>query len=328
MQNKKINGLLCNGSKEIFSLDETNAMRGLWCLIVVLVHIPAAYQNRLQDMLGSFAYIGVSFFFMTSGFGLMLGIEKNGFGKMTGFWKRRLPKLLIPMVIMNLLTMAVTFVETGKMDWIQLIRITGYVRQLLLFYLVFWSGCQFAYKYITPAYRKCFLYGEVLILILILYAASFLLSMPLWPVESVGFLLGMLLAQHRKRVGGLFERKWMLKCVVACVCSAIVGLVYIKIKHIDFIGDYIVRILLNICIQLFVLCVNNRVSVVTALTRFLGKISYEIYLLHGVVFSFLIMLPVDFGSWPFIILSLMLTVLLSAVVEGISTRINKYFPKE
>lgn len=324
MQNMKYR-LLRNASGEVFSLEETNAMRGLWCLIVVLVHIPATYQNRIQDMLGSFAYIGVSFFFMTSGFGLMLNIEKNGFGKMTGFWKRRLPRLLIPMEIMNILTMTVTFAKTGKVDWLQLISITGFVRQLLLFYLVFWAGCQIASKFITPTYRKRFLYGAVLILILALYAASFVLSIPLWPVESVGFLLGMLLAQHKKRASAFFAGKWLLKCVVAFVCSAILGLIYIKMKHIVFVGDYIIRILLNICIQTFVLCVNYRVSVSNVLTKFLGKISYEVYLLHGVVFSFLIMLPVNFGSWPFIIASLTLTVLLSALVELISRRINENF---
>ena len=35
-----------------FNRENSGVMRGFWCLIVVLVHIPAAYQNRVQDMLG------------------------------------------------------------------------------------------------------------------------------------------------------------------------------------------------------------------------------------------------------------------------------------
>ena len=324
MQNMKC-GLLCNGPEDVFSREETDAMRGLWCLIVVLVHIPVAYQNSIQDMLGSFAYIGVSFFFMTSGFGLMLGVEKNGTEKLNVFWKRRLPKLLIPMAITNVLTMVMTFAETGKLDWLQLIGITGFVRQLLLFYLVFWAACQLASRFVAPSYRKRVLYGAVALLILVVYAASFVLTIPLWPVESVGFLLGMLLAQYRNEVRAFLGKKWMIKCVVACIASAILGLMYIKMKHIVFLGDYIVRILLNICIQAFVLCVNYKVSVVNVLTKFLGKISYEVYLLHSVVFSFLMILPVTFGSWTFIVVSMMMAVLLSAFVEIISGRINKHF---
>ena len=37
-----------------FDKENTNALRGFWCLIVVLVHIPLLYQNRIQDMIGSF----------------------------------------------------------------------------------------------------------------------------------------------------------------------------------------------------------------------------------------------------------------------------------
>ena len=59
-----------------FNKENSNALRGFWCLIVILVHVPVAYQNRIQDMIGSFAYIGVTFFFMTSAYGLRLSIVK------------------------------------------------------------------------------------------------------------------------------------------------------------------------------------------------------------------------------------------------------------
>ena len=63
----------------LFDKQNSNAMRGFWCLIVILVHIPVPYQNRIQNMLGSFAYIGVTFFFMTSAYGLRLGcVSKLG----------------------------------------------------------------------------------------------------------------------------------------------------------------------------------------------------------------------------------------------------------
>ena len=43
--------------KHFFDINNSNALRGFWCLIVVLVHIPVAHQNRIQDMIGSFAYL-------------------------------------------------------------------------------------------------------------------------------------------------------------------------------------------------------------------------------------------------------------------------------
>ena len=130
--------------------------------------------------------------------------------------------------------MVMTFAETGKLDWFQLIGITGFVRQLLLFYLVFWAACQLASRFVAPSYRKRVLYGAVMLLILVVYAASFVLTIPLWPVESVGFLLGMLLAHYKNKVSAFFQKKWLAKCVVAGVASAILGLMYIKMKHVVF----------------------------------------------------------------------------------------------
>ena len=64
-----LRGITINPDKDSFmSKDDAVFLRGFWCVIVILVHIPAAYQNRVQDALGSFAYIGVTFFFMTSAY--------------------------------------------------------------------------------------------------------------------------------------------------------------------------------------------------------------------------------------------------------------------
>lgn len=66
-------GIKYDPNKNSFmSIEDTTFLRGFWCIIVVLVHVPEAYQNGIQDMLGSFAYIGVTFFFMTSAYGLIM----------------------------------------------------------------------------------------------------------------------------------------------------------------------------------------------------------------------------------------------------------------
>lgn len=101
---------LTKDTSHFFNLTNTTAMRGFWCIIVILVHIPAVYQNRIQDLMGSFAYIGVTFFFMTSAYGLKVGAKKNPDSTKV-FWRRRLPKLLIPMFLVNVLTMVMHLIE-------------------------------------------------------------------------------------------------------------------------------------------------------------------------------------------------------------------------
>lgn len=121
----------------LFDKRNNNAMRGFWCLIVIIVHIPAAYQNHIQDMLGSFAYIGVTFFFMTSAYGLRLGIEKSP-DSIKYFWRKRLSRLLIPMVLVNIISLIFSLIEGKRLSITALIRINGWVQWLLVCYVIFW----------------------------------------------------------------------------------------------------------------------------------------------------------------------------------------------
>lgn len=126
----------------LFDKQNSNAMRGFWCLVVILVHIPASYQNRIQDMLGSFAYIGVTFFFMTSAYGLNLGIKKAP-DSIRYFWRKRLPKLLIPIILINIVSLIFRVIEGNKISFSALININGWVQWLLVCYFIFWAANRF-----------------------------------------------------------------------------------------------------------------------------------------------------------------------------------------
>ena len=119
------------------SIEDTAFLRGFWCIIVVLVHVPELYQNRIQDMLGSFAYIGVTFFFMTSSYGLKWSIEHKP-RYMDHFWRRRLPSLLIPALLANLLSVAIRAAEGSEVTFLSVVNINGWVKVLLIYY--FFSG--------------------------------------------------------------------------------------------------------------------------------------------------------------------------------------------
>ena len=123
--------------EHFFDLNNSNALRGFWCLIVVLVHIPVMYQNRIQDMIGSFAYVGVTFFFMTSAYGLRLQMC-NEPERIKSFWRKRLPKLLIPCFITNILNVAIKMISGKTFDFSDLIKINPWVGVLFVLYLFFW----------------------------------------------------------------------------------------------------------------------------------------------------------------------------------------------
>lgn len=62
---------------EFMSKQYTTMLKAVCCIIVILVHIPLVKQNKLQDGIGSFAYICVTLFFLISAYGMKLSITKK-----------------------------------------------------------------------------------------------------------------------------------------------------------------------------------------------------------------------------------------------------------
>ena len=187
-----LGGMLLAGAKyrpdggHFFDRENSGAMRGFWCLIIVLVHVPGAYQNGLQDMLGSFAYVGVSFFFMTSAFGLRLAAETRP-ESMAFFWRNRLPKLLVPCVLSNAIHMALYAAAGSRVRLWMLLSIGGWVRWLLVCYLFFWLSD----RLLPKKWRDWAVCGLV-----ILFSLGVYLSKPertTWCPEVLGFAWGILL---------------------------------------------------------------------------------------------------------------------------------------
>ena len=79
----------------------TRVLKGACCIIVILVHIPSAYSNKLQDDIGSFAYICVTLFFLMSAYGMNFSANRKP-DYLRHFWRNRLSALLVPQFIINI----------------------------------------------------------------------------------------------------------------------------------------------------------------------------------------------------------------------------------
>jgi peptidoglycan/LPS O-acetylase OafA/YrhL len=302
---------------ELFDLESTTCMRGLWCIVILLVHVPLDYQNVIQDAIGSFAYIGVTFFFMTSGYGLTLGAKRNPQKALDGFWKRRLPKLLVPMVIVNVARFIASIFAFKKVMLLELVSITGFVRQLLFFYLVFWAVMKFLPDRISVEKKCGIICGCVFVFSIVVYFWS---SNPVfaWPVESFGFAYGLLLALYKDSLINVIKNKWLLKSIILGCVSLLLGVAYLKFKSVYIIGDYFVRIALGVAILLFIFLLNSKFKIGNKVSRFLGEISYEVYLIHDVVFMVLATVYAKMNSGIFVVSSIFFTVLLSVSVNRLS----------
>lgn len=299
---------LVDNNEQWFSKTSTSAMRGFWSIVIILVHIPEAYQNPLQDMAGSFAYVGVTFFFMTSAYGLKLaqsaGIEK--------FWLRRLPKLMIPMLCVNL---AAIFL-TGAAPLPRLFSVDKWVIWLLSCYLIFWA-----------VYRSACKHKDAIVCFCVMaYSMIWFTVWPNrgWPTEIYGFIWGILLANMKGRITGKISTKsWAGLCCICCIAAGILGVLYLKYKPIIFWGNYLLKICLGLAIIVLILCLNLKIRIGNQINLFLGRISYEVYLSHVTVMKCIVKIRPGLQSGQFIVASILGTLVLAAVIHEISSGILK-----
>lgn len=311
-----------NFNPDFFNIRNTNALRGIWSVIVIMVHIPVQYGNMLQDMVGSFAYIGVTFFFMFSGFGLSLELMRTGTID-KGFWRKRLPKLLIPLLLLNIVSEFMSWIVYGdKITIFSIARISKWVRWLLVCYLIFWLAHKLCHNK-----KWC---NTIVALSIIGYSVGRyylkhigIVTATIWPTEIYGFLWGILLASIFSRIQNIENINWFRNSALVCVAALFLGLMYLKFKTIIFWGDYLLKIVLGIAIVGFILLLNMRVSIGNKALDFLGNISYELYLSHSFVISLIKYGMPNVRSGMFILITLTGSIVLSAFLHSISAFILK-----
>lgn len=303
-------------SAHLFNYSNTTVLRGFWSLVVILVHIPAAYQNRLQDMVGSFAYIGVTFFFLVSAYGLKKSAAVHG---VKGFWRRRLPKLLVPMFVVNIVEI---FVNNKIWDimWLPLylpFYIDTWVQWLLICYFIFWL------TYRIEGIKQKDIWVSMGIIAVSLYRYVFI-SDGGWPTEIFGFIWGLLLA-NGKMLGQkkATTKTWLYSCAILCAGSLAVGVLYLQYKFVAFWGDYLLKIFLGFLLLGLLICINKRVDFGNKIGLWLGGISYEIYLTHTLVMRWLADVKITWLSGPYIITVVILTIAFALLANKISNFILK-----
>ena len=301
-----------NETTNFWSPDYTQTLKGLFCIVVALVHTPPAYQNPVQDLIGSFAYIGVTFFFMSSAYGLKYGYDHKK-NYLEHFWRNRLGSIFIPMLLANILFCFVNalYSSPDAFNVRSILHINAWVKMLLLFYALFYL----VYK--VFAHEKYSLVRDIVLCVLVVAVsiAGRCVSHRIagvWPTECLGFLYGILLARFLNPVKKMLSQAKNRHTIAFLFFTVLLGVLYLKFKYINVWGDYLLKIILGIAILCTLFLVTGKFQIGNKVSLFLGTISYEIYLIHEKVYALLDRMVTGMDSGMFIMLSLALTVGISA----------------
>lgn len=303
----------------LFGREWSGALKGVCCIVVILVHIPKEYTTRLQNMIGSFAFIAVTVFFLLSGYGLALNRKRKGY--LEHFWRNRLVALLIPMFLVIFVKACINIVNRIDISIVDtLFGFDGFVLMILICYLVFY--CVSSKNLIKSHYTSwiCILIFGVSI---ITYLLENSIPFTVWPVPCLGFMYGVFLAENKDSVVKYLDkcRTLNLKTWILFGLTFLIGGGYIREKNIPFFGDYVLRSVLALLMVILMIKILSKFRPNNEAIHILGDISYEVYLSHGFVINFLKSVRWQIRPGVFILSAVTITVIVSYILHWFDAKL-------
>lgn len=305
---------------EFFSKDYTTVLKGLCALIVIYVHINKDFSNPLQDAIGSFAYICVTLFFLVSAYGMMKSVEQKSDIYLKYFWRNRLVSLLIPCLMVNIVSFGINVINECKSDFSVLYHLNSYVAVLLQWCLLFYVVEWFRLKW----FKECKLLTDFILIagvvISSLYNYFFIdaevSAQSGWCFERMGLVYGILLYRYFDDFVAWMNKNRWTKVSVLVILGGFSELAYLKFKLVYFYGAYLLKIILGLILLVLIFTSTSNRRFSNKINLWLGNISYEVYLSHGLVMGALyVWLHADVNSGFFIFLTVMVTLVLSSCIH-------------
>lgn len=261
--------------KNVFSRDETLYIKGISAMIVIFHH----YSQRMESVAYmsyflNIGYLAVGAFLFISGYSLEMQYLLKGKGYLDGFVKRNITKLLIPFLIISIIfkflykvdinsfIYGISTLQFVKSDLVVLQPI-WFLKAIIIFYISFYISLRFLNK-------NMHLTGLFIFLVLYFMICRFMGIGSWWYMTSFCFFAGAIIAKYKdltiKFINSYYREVIVITIILFSVIFKI-NLIYTKVLS---------SIVLNFI--LFTLCC--KIQFKSLILGFLGKISYEIFLLH------------------------------------------------
>jgi peptidoglycan/LPS O-acetylase OafA/YrhL len=262
----------------------TNCLKGLLAVLVMIHHFAQKADIRplvLANVLECSGILAVAAFFFLSGFGLMSSYENKGDAYIRSFPRTRILPYYVIIVLMVLLSILNCLVTGSEPVTIRLIvkSLTfgsdtivskgWYLQVSLLSYI----GFYLVYRVIPwEKGRTLIAVTTVGLFCVICHSLGF----PQYYYQTVPvILLGVFWYRHRYDLDKFLNKKWLVLVIVMLfLCIMILVTVVGKC-------GYVYSLVASFLFIPFLLVVIKYIKIDNMITRYLGRISFEIYILHG-----------------------------------------------
>lgn len=294
------------------SLENSKALLGFCAVLIVFHHIAqtvGAANASAFSILEHFGVGLVGMFFFFSGYGLMKS-RRTKKDYLKGFFKKRMPGILIPFYVCIFLFILAALLTKTKMSVPELIGyFTGfilinthmwYIVEIALFYTVFYL----VFRFIKNERKALFVMGGFLLLFtigsMLLCHGIYWFQGEWWYNTSFVFLVGMIFASKEETIFKAFKKHY--KGFVA-----LFGILFIVLNRVtnymlrfhgywtetmtdkgydDKLMTLVPQLFMTIAFVILVVLILMKCKFDNPVLRFLGKISLELYLIHNLLLMY------------------------------------------
>lgn len=282
-----------DGSEEPFSIANTTSLRGFAIIIIALSHIVQYEQQVSEAMLGGKRIsgiiflggaIGVSIFFLLSGYGCYITANKHS--NLCSWTEKHALKLICHFIFTYIIT-ALILIFLLKNEYSSQEIIMSFFKLQILNTSTWYLKIQLMFYGVTMiSIMICKKHSEVVMIVLsLLYAtvADYIIGLPdYWWKTSLCFAAGYCVAKYKEKIFSFMEHNRKLALFSLIIASVIA---YVLIRK-D--GQYRIYVQLPTyaCISTGIAFVWDKYVKQNIVFKSIGKYTLDIYLVHiGIVES-------------------------------------------
>lgn len=271
----------------IMNRENSQGFKGLMALLIVFAHVSHEYTFPFSTEGKPYGMVVVGLFFFFSGYGLMKQYIVRGYEYTNGFLIKRSGKLLPSFILVLCIAISLDFIADiqvlevggGKIGYI-LVPNSWYVYVLFYYYILFVISTKFI---ANPKSIVYVLIGCTFLLIFITYIIGL---GDWWWKSSFSFNVGTLLPIFERKYGNIVTLKMEKK--IFCTLFVLISICIIPNIFVFGFQKFrtLLLIILTTFLPLFLYFAFKKIAFKNhKIPSFLGSISYEVYLLHGVVLT-------------------------------------------
>lgn len=278
--------------EDYLSKNNTMQLRGILALVVIFHHIEQRVNSGLFFHVFSYVgYLVVALFFFITGYGLMTQyITQKDYLK--NFIKLRIPTITIPyLIVMVIYYFAFKIVEKkitiiGALESLingnPIVSSSWYILVIILFYIFFYITGMFCKNNLTK------LSILTTIELCVYVVLCFMLNYGFWYFNACfAFLLGIIWGIKSESII-TFIHKYFNRILLFLILGFVLFFTIPKLLLLYVPNHIVYEISLLICYQissmlfcLFVIILNQKVHFTNVFFNKIGRISFEIYMIHG-----------------------------------------------